>query len=486
MAKDLWLPAGYELPNIGVCGTLLYQEDGWQIYRLKDGDSALVVKPELISKWTDSGLIDADIFQEFSFGDTKYFIVKSEKRYILAPVATSPCPRTKADAYAFSVSFSNSRTLEKDASLHDAIYFEQYSKLLPSWTLSQHEEDEVVFGSWLTDGVKIPVTSFRRLSSLTPWISKEDLNDVISSAGFSVSVNQLGTKTYGGTKKVETKKQDAVGNSSEEDVTKKKKSQPHVFSLSGRPELEQFFNEHVIDIIVNEERYKALGINFPSAIALHGPPGCGKTFAVEKLVEFLDWPSFSIDSNSVASPYIHDTSKKIAEVFDKAIDSSPSVIIIDEMESFLTDREIGASSGQHHVEEVAEFLRRIPEAISRNVLIIAMTNRIEMVDPAILRRGRFDHVIEVGMPTAEEVESLIKSLLSDLPVEKDIDISTLVSELTNRPLSDVAFTIREAARLAAKIGRSTLDQISISDALTSLAPAKKDDNNRPIGFVWEN
>ena len=154
--------------------------------------------------------------------------------------------------------------------------------------------------------------------------------------------------------------------------------------------LEQFFREHVVDIIENADRYRKLGIEFPSAILLHGPPGCGKTFAVERLVEYLGWPSFSIDSTSIGSPFIHETSRKVAEVFERAIKDAPSVLTIDEMEAYLADREMGAGSSHHRVEEVGEFLRRIPEAIANRVLVIAMTNRIEMIDPAILRRGRFD------------------------------------------------------------------------------------------------
>src|SRR3546814_1662770 len=98
------------------------------------------------------------------------------------------------------------------------------------------------------------------------------------------------------------------------------------FSLPVRPNLEAFFNEHVIDLIRNEERYKALGITFPGAVLLHGPPGCGKTFAVEKLVEHLDWPFFSIDSGSIGSPFIHETCKKIAEDFEQATKVSPAVV----------------------------------------------------------------------------------------------------------------------------------------------------------------
>src|SRR3546814_20581554 len=133
------------------------------------------------------------------------------------------------------------------------------------------------------------------------------------------------------------------------------------FSLPGRPNLEAFFNEHVIDLIRNEERYKALGITFPGAVLLHGPPGCGKTFAVEKLVEHLDWPFFSIDSGSIGSPFIHETGKKNSEAFEQAVKVSPDVVVIDEIDWLLAAR--ASSTGrQHPVDELAAFLRNLPQA----------------------------------------------------------------------------------------------------------------------------
>src|SRR5213075_2604499 len=122
-----------------------------------------------------------------------------------------------------------------------------------------------------------------------------------------------------------------------------------------------------------------------------------------------------IEASTVASPYIHETSKKVAALFDKAIESAPSVLVIDEMEAFLADRQMGSGSSHHRVEEVGEFLRRIPDAGKNNVLVVAMTNRIEMIDPAILRRGRFDHVVKVDMASENEVLSLLQSLVGQLP-----------------------------------------------------------------------
>ena len=125
-------------------------------------------------------------------------------------------------------------------------------------------------------------------------------------------------------------------------------------------------------------------------------------------------------------------------------------------------------------EEVAEFLRRIPEAAKNDVLIIAMTNRVDMIDPAILRRGRFDHVIKVDYANEAEVTSLLDKLLAGLPKDKDVDSSPLARELAGRPLSDVAFVVREGARLAARAGKSRLDQQSLLTALGAAPPRERE------------
>lgn len=156
------------------------------------------------------------------------------------------------------------------------------------------------------------------------------------------------------------------------------------------------------------------------------------------------------------------------------------MILIDEMEAFLTDRGVGKSSGTHHLEEVAEFLRRIPEATKRHVLVIAMTNMLDSIDPAILRRGRFDHIVEVKMPSVEEVRTLLISLLSKLPVSQDIDIESLCRVLENRALSDAAFVVKEAGRISVKSGKDVIDQGSVESAV-GLLPARENETRR-IGF----
>lgn len=485
MAKDLWLPKGYELPDGSKIRSLLYSTGEWQIFDTTGSNNILLTRPELVRKWDELGFLGESLFGDVAFGSESFRSLSSHRKYTLAAVENGKSPESKVDALAFAVALKESRKLSEVASFHDAIYVEQYSRLLPVWTLTPQIDDEVVLGTWITGGVVISTESFRRLTKLTGWMPIGDLIEIIRAAGFTVpeDANMLIKCKPAFQSKTDAKAaniKEAI--KPEQPQTPEELAKAKVFKLPGRPQLEEFFNEHVIDIIFNAEKYQALGIDFPSAIVLHGPPGCGKTFAVERLVEFIDWPSYSIDSNSVGSPYIHETSKKISEVFDKAIDGAPSVIIIDEMESFLSDRRSGSSSGLHHVEEVAEFLRRIPEAIKNKVLIIAMTNLIEMIDPAILRRGRFDHIIQVSMPSREEVASLVDSLLSKLPKANDLNLDKILDALTGKALSDSAFVLREAARLAAKAGKTELDQESIVAALDSL-PEVQDKKSRRIGFV---
>ena len=483
MPKDAWLPSNFNIQGDDFIKSLSYSGDSWNIYATTNMNNALLVKVELVKRWIDEGLIEENIITPIQFGDSEYRMIVSARDYKMLPLETMKSPESKSDALAFAVSLRESRNACSEPSYHDAIYLEQYSRTLPTWTLSPKVEDTVVLGTWLAGGVLISTNSFRRLHNLRSWMPAQDLADIISAAGFSVPPDVgLYTRNKPKADSRAKRSEDSSHESSEKvsispsDVG----SQPDTFSLPGRPHLEEFFNEYVVDIILHPDKYKPMGIEFPSAIVLQGPPGCGKTFAVDRLVEVLDWPSYSIDSSSVGSPFIHDTSKKISEVFDLAIENAPSVLLIDEMESYLSDRQFGAGTGLHHVEEVAEFLRRIPEATSKNVLIVAMTNMIDMIDPAILRRGRFDHIIEVGMPNREEVESLLESLLSKLPKAENLEISELLDHLTGKPLSDSAFVVREAARLAAKEGRSQVDEHSLQAAVDRL-PKEKQQYSR-IGF----
>ena len=479
MALDPWLPIGFKLPDGAAARIALFEGAQWQILGTSGGGRALVVHEELAQRWRCAGLVEPSTLISFAFGEQRLQSLSCGATQVLCPVSEGRSPDTKAEALAFALALKATRALDAESPLQDALYIEKISRLLPTYSISSRTDDDVVLGYWLTGGASVSAKSFRRLRQTMSWLGAGHLKEVVQAAGFDVAEVIPGSLRRTPRTLIEAAPVPAALSTPEKVADH---ADAAIFELPGREELADFFNEHVVDIVQNRERYKSLGIEFPSAVVLHGPPGCGKTFAVDRLIDFLGWPSFQIDASSVASPYIHETSKKVAEVFDKAMQSAPSVLVIDEMEAFLADREMG--SGHHRVEEVAEFLRRIPEAAKNDVLIIAMTNRVDMIDPAILRRGRFDHVIKVDYANEAEVISLLDKLLAGLPKEEDVDPSPLARDLAGRPLSDVAFVVREGARLAARAGKSTLDQESLLTALGD-APAREREGGaqRRIGFI---
>jgi AAA+ superfamily predicted ATPase len=458
MNNKLWLPRGTKLENDITINKIVAEDQSWQIVLSSFDTFILLAKPELFSKWLSNDFIPKTLFYSIVYNDNEYYYFCSKSDYLISSLEFGPYPDNTLSARAFALAFKATRTITKDVPLHDAIFIEQISRLLPTFSVSESYNDEILLGKWLSGGVIISVTSTNRLCKLLSWMDKNAVISIIKEAGLESNF-------------LEEKNNDHDLNEIKTNLD---------FSLKGRPELSKFFNEHVIDIIKHKEKYKRMGINFPSAIVLYGPPGCGKTFAVEKLVDFLDWPNYYISSGTIGSPYIHDTSKKISEIFDKAIENSPSVLVIDEMEAFLSSRNTEKSSGLYHTEEVAEFLRRIPDATNKNVLIIGMTNMIDSIDPAILRRGRFDHLLEVKMPSIVEIEELLISILNKIPHEKDLNIKDIASKLEKRPLSDVAFAIKEACFYAVKNDIECLDYNIIINALKQLPPIKNDEIK--IGF----
>lgn len=478
MALDPWLPIGFTLPDGAKTRSALFEGTDWQIVETQGGGRALVAAEALARRWLDAGLVHEGDIVRFTFGQHELWSLFASTGQILHPVTEAKAPESKAEALAFAQALKATRAIDAESPMQDALYVEKLSRLLPTYSITLRTGDDVVLGYGLTGGAGVSAGAFRRLQSLS-WLPAEHLKDILEAAGIEVKEVVPKTKGRKGVGQL-TKEQEAGA----EAVEGKDRPQSTVFELPGRPELAGFFNEHIVDIVQNRERYAALGIGFPSAVILHGPPGCGKTFAVERLVDFLGWPSFQIDASSVASPFIHETSKKVAAVFEQAMKEAPSVLVIDEMEAFLADREMGAGSSHHHVEEVAEFLRRIPEAVKSEVLIIGMTNRIEMIDAAVQRRGRFDHVIKVDFASEAEVRALLDKLVANLPKEGDVDVAPLAKELAGRPLSDVSFVVREGARLAARSGKDRLSQVSLLAALRT-APARGPEGaeKRRIGFV---
>lgn len=467
-----WLPRGFSLSDDKRIKKVISSSENWQIYSTNQDTYVLAVTTALYETWLKDYSLPDGIFHEIESNE-KYQVFCSKGDYLISSLENGPFPDSFGQVEAFSIAFNTTVKLFPDVDLKDAVYIEEYSLILPGTQSEEASAKDYVYGKWLTGGINISANSFERISKIMSWIPPIVLCKSFRIAGFDVSIPL--TNDNNSTELIEV--------NNDEGITDNPVVLPTIdssFRLIGRPDLEAFFNDNIIDIVLNQEKYKRMGISFPGATILHGAPGCGKTYAVDRLAEYLGWKRFDIDSSTIASSYIHDTSKKISEVFSEAIKAAPSILVIDEMEAFLSNRNMSTASGTHHIEEVAEFLRKIPEAISHGVLVFAMTNMIDMIDPAILRRGRFDHIIEVKMASKEEIAAYLTSKFEELPVAEDASIEYISESLDSHPFSDVTYILREAGKLAVKSGKEFIDKECFDKALSTL-PQKEE--KRKIGFA---
>ena len=480
MATDRWLPTGFRLPDGATLQRHLAAGGQWQVYETAGDARVLVAEADLYDHWLRDGLLQEGQGTRFAFGRRAFAAVDGGGGYRLEPVETAAPPQSVSDCHALVAAIVASRAGGCEAAFDDAVYVERLSRLLPDYSPNARVDDALVAGAWTTGGVHLRLAPSRRMQALVPWLPPDDLRRLADALATGARVPAEAAD--GGDAQADASA-DATAPAARRasSIARPRPAEP--FALPGRPHLEAFFNEHVVDLMRHEARYKALGIHFPGAILLHGPPGCGKTFAVDALIDYLDWPAYPVDSGSIASPYIHDTAKKIAQVFEKAAETAPSVVVIDEIDAFLAARE-DAGHAQHRVEEVAEFLRAIPKAHEHRVLVIGMTNRLQSLDPAVVRRGRFDHILDVGMPSEIEVRSVLDARLAGIPCEPGIDLAGLARALTGRPLSDLGFIVKDACRRAARAGRDRLGAADL-DAALAASPSRAPEESKPrrIGFL---
>ena len=137
MANDRWFPAKHELPDGSRLDRLLHSGSDWQIYRLDNGNSILIVRSSLADRWVESKLLPDTVLDSLAFGKECYRAIFSGPGQRLEPVAASGSPDTKADGQSFALSLRETRKIDVEVPLQDAIYVERYSRLLPTWTVSE-------------------------------------------------------------------------------------------------------------------------------------------------------------------------------------------------------------------------------------------------------------------------------------------------------------------------------------------------------------
>lgn len=217
--------------------------------------------------------------------------------------------------------------------------------------------------------------------------------------------------------------------------------------VAGMDNLKGLLKRNFIDIVRNSEMAKMYNIKPSNGILLYGPPGCGKTYIAEKIAEEASLNFVMVKPSDLGSTYIHGTQTKIADLFKKAEKEAPALLCFDEFDTLVPSRD--GDTSHSSLTEVNEFLVQLNNCASRGVYVLAMTNNINMIDGAVLRKGRIDEVIYVPEPDNVARREMFRLALEKCAMaSKSVDCEKLSSLTEGYTSSDIAYIVIEASREA--------------------------------------
>jgi len=250
--------------------------------------------------------------------------------------------------------------------------------------------------------------------------------------------------------------------------------------VGGLESLKEELRESIEWPIKHKEAFEFVNVQTPKGILLHGPPGTGKTLIAKAVAKMTESNFISVKGPELLSKWVGESEKGVREIFRKARQAAPCIVFLDEVDAIVPIR--GTGSGSHVTENVVSQILTEIDGLEElhNVLIIGATNRLDIVDPAILRPGRFDRIIEVPMPDAKGRENIFKIHTKKKPLEKDVDYAKLVELSDGFSGAEIAAVANRAAISALKryVGGKTqsvkeikISQKDLVDAIKKVRPS---------------
>lgn len=228
--------------------------------------------------------------------------------------------------------------------------------------------------------------------------------------------------------------------------------------------------EEIVDFLKNPKKYMELGARIPKGILMVGPPGTGKTYLSKAVAGEAGVPFFSISGSDFVEMFVGVGASRVRDLFEQAKKSSPCIIFIDEIDA--VGRKRGAGLGGGHDEREQTLNQLLVEmdgfGINEGVIIMAATNRPDILDPALLRPGRFDRQIMVGSPDAKGREAILEVHAKNKPLAEDVDLKVISRRTPGFTPADIENLMNEAALLTARANRKKIDMDTIEEAITKV------------------
>lgn len=247
--------------------------------------------------------------------------------------------------------------------------------------------------------------------------------------------------------------------------------------VAGEEEEKQELVE-VVEFLKNPKKFMKLGAKIPSGVLLEGPPGTGKTLLARAVAGEAGVPFFSISGSDFVEMFVGVGASRVRDLFEQAKKAAPAIIFIDEIDAVGRRRGNGMGGGHDEREQTLNQLLVEMDGFQgdEGVIVMAATNRADVLDPALLRPGRFDRKILVGRPDVRGREAILRVHAKNKPLASDVDLKEIAKQTPGFVGADLANLLNEAALLAARRNKSEIDAADVDEAEDRViaGPAKRD------------
>ena len=304
----------------------------------------------------------------------------------------------------------------------------------------EYKEDTNVWGIVLD--VALTVLPIIALVVFFSWIMRQ----ATSANNQSMSFGKSKARLYGPDKKKVTFKDVAGNESAKQDLTE------------------------IVDFLKNPKKYEKLGAKIPRGVLLAGDPGTGKTLMARAVAGEADVPFFSISGSEFAEMFVGVGASRVRDLFSKAKKNAPSIIFIDEIDAVAHKRDARGGAGREDEQTLNQILVEMDGFDNDSgVIVMAATNRVDMLDKALLRPGRFDRHVNVVLPERKDRLEILKVHFKGKPVEADVDLEALAKKTAGSSGADLANIANEAAITAAREGHKAISNHDVTEAFERVA-----------------
>ncbi len=322
----------------------------------------------------------------------------------------------------------------------DGLEGEELAKCQKTYPMIEYKDDTDVWG--IIINIALTVLPIVALVIFFSWVMKQ----ATAANSQSMSFGKSRARLYGPDKKKVTFKDVAGNESAKQDLAE------------------------IVDFLKNPKKYEKLGAKIPRGVLLAGDPGTGKTLMARAVAGEADVPFFSISGSEFAEMFVGVGASRVRDLFSKAKKNAPSIIFIDEIDAVAHKRDAKGGAGREDEQTLNQILVEMDGFDNDSgVIVMAATNRVDMLDKALLRPGRFDRHVNVALPERKDRLEILKVHFKGKPVEENVDLESLAKKTAGSSGADLANIANEAAIGAAREGHKAISNKDVVEAFERVA-----------------